>query len=67
MRLKFNDALQQHKKIKDIVGLPNYTDKQFNSDIRRNLYTPTDLRRELDHRIAYNKQKERNIYDNRRN
>lgn len=67
MRLKFNDALQQHKKINDVVGLPNYTDKQFNSDIRRNLYTPTDLRRELDHRIAYNKQKERNIYDNRRN
>lgn len=67
MRLKFNDVSQQQKKIKDVVGLPNYTDKQFNSDIRRNLYTPTDLRRELDHRIVYNKQKERNIYDNRRN
>lgn len=65
MRLKFNDELQQHHLKNDVVGLPNYTDKQFNSDIRRNLYTPADLRRELNHRVAYNKQKERSRYDNR--
>ena len=65
MRLKFNEVLQQHYLKNDVVGLPNYTDKQFNSEIRRKLYAPIDLRRELDHRIAYNKQKERNIYDNR--
>lgn len=57
IRLKSNDVLEQHHNKNDVVGLPNYTDKQFNSDIRRNLYTPTDLRRELNHRVAYNKQK----------
>lgn len=57
IRLKSIDVLEQYHNKNDVVGLPNYTDNQFNSDIRRNLYTPTDLRRELNHRVAYNQQK----------
>lgn len=45
--------------------MPEYTDKQFNSDIRRNLYKPDDLIKNLEDHVLYNERVRRRTNDNR--
>lgn len=45
--------------------MPEYTDGQFNSDIRRNLYKPDDLIKNLENHVLYNECVRSRINDNR--
>ena len=45
--------------------MPEYTDRQFNSDIRSNLYKPDDLIKNLENHVLYNECVRSRINDNR--
>lgn len=45
--------------------MPEYTDRQFNSDIRINLYKPDDLIKNLENHVLYNECVRSRINDNR--